>query len=312
MEIGIAKMNQQLVALEKTLGLSTLNPIKEPFIVERGVELYLKRDDLLHPVISGNKWRKLKYILNHALSCGTHTIISMGGAYSNHLHALAYTGKILGLNTVGMIRGERPKDLNATLKDLQDWGMQLNFVSRSEYRQLREYKQFDSLPKLKKGEYWLPEGGAMALALQGVAELVDEIDIDYDCLCVPCGTATTLAGLICATPKNKQVLGFSALKGAGFLIDDVNYLIKNSSCHNNEWFVHLDYHFGGFAKQNSELLQFIKQFEEKHLIPLEPIYTGKMLYGIYDLIQQGYFKAGQKIIALHTGGLQGNRGAFNA
>lgn len=304
-------MDRRLIALENTLGQSTINQIKEPLFLEKGVELYLKRDDLLHPIISGNKWRKLKYILNHALSCETHTIISMGGAYSNHLHALAYTGKVLGIKTIGMIRGERPRNLNATLQDLLAWGMQLVFVSRSEYRELRNYKHFDELPNLKTGEYWLPEGGAMELALNGVAELVDEIDINYDCLCVPCGTATTFAGLICVTPQNKQVLGFSALKGAGFLIDDVNNLINISSCHNNEWFVHLDYHFGGFAKRNSELLQFIETFENKHLIPLEPIYTGKMLYGIYDLIQQGYFKAGQRIIALHTGGLQGNRSAFN-
>ena len=302
-------MNKQLIALEKTLGKSTLEQIKEPFILDRGIELYLKRDDLLHPIISGNKWRKLKYILEHALSCGTHTIISMGGAYSNHLHALAYTGKILGIKTVGMIRGEQPQHFNETLKDLQKWGMQLIFVSRSEYRQLREYKQYDALPQLKSGEYWLPEGGAMELALQGVAELVEEIDIEYDCLCVPCGTATTLAGLICAAPQDKKILGFSALKGAGFLIEDINHLIKYSACHNNEWFVHLHYHVGGFAKRNAELLKFIEQFENKHLIPLEPIYTGKMLYGIYDLIRQGYFKAGQQIIAVHTGGLQGNRSA---
>ncbi|MDC9728283.1 MAG: pyridoxal-phosphate dependent enzyme [Methyloprofundus sp.] len=303
-------MNKQLNALEKTFGKSSIVQIKETFIVEREIELYLKRDDCLHPIISGNKWRKLKYILEHALSMSTHTIISMGGAYSNHLHALAYTGKILGIKTVGMIRGEQPKNFSATLKDLQNWGMQLNFVSRSEYRQLREYKQWDSLPQLKLGEYWLPEGGAMVLALQGIAELVDEIDIDYDCLCVPCGTATTLAGLICAAPQDKKILGFPALKGAGFLIDDVNNLINKSSCHNNEWFVHLDYHFGGFAKQKPELLQFIEQFEDRHSIPLEPIYTGKMLYGIYDLIHQGYFQAGQKIIAVHTGGLQGNRSRF--
>jgi 1-aminocyclopropane-1-carboxylate deaminase len=300
-------MNNKLSALENTLGQSTLQLINEPFILQKGIQLYLKRDDLLHPIISGNKWRKLKYILNHALSCGAHTIISMGGTYSNHLHALAYIGKILGLKTVGMIRGEQPKTLNATLRDLQQWGMQLIFVSRSEYRQLREYKQFDALPQLQEGEYWLPEGGAVKLALQGVAEIVAEIDIDYDYLCVPCGTATTFAGLICAAQCNKKILGYSALKGAGFLIEDVKALMNNSSCHNNDWFIHLNYHFGGFAQQKSELNQFIEQFEVKHAIPLEPIYTAKMLYGIYDLMQQGYFKAGQKIIAIHTGGLQGNR-----
>jgi len=300
-------MNKQLIALEKTFGRSRLTEIEAPFILDRGIKLYLKRDDLLHPIISGNKWRKLKYILDHALSCDAHTLISMGGAYSNHLHALAYTGKLLGIKTVGIIRGEQPKILNPTLLDLQAWGMQLQFVSRSDYRQLREYKQHDALPDLKSGEYWLPEGGAMTLALQGVAELVDEIDIEYDTLCVPCGTATTLAGIVSSAEKDKTILGFSALKGASYLNDEVNNLIKNESCHNKRWFIHLNYHFGGFAKKNADLLAFIEQFETQHAVPLEPIYTAKMLYGIFDLIQQGHFSAGQKIIAVHTGGLQGNR-----
>ncbi|TXL00917.1 1-aminocyclopropane-1-carboxylate deaminase [Methylococcaceae bacterium HT1] len=215
-------LNKQLIALEQKLGRSILNKIDEPFIQEQGVELWIKRDDLLHPVISGNKWRKLKYILNHALSLKTHKIISMGGAYSNHLHALAYTGQMLGIKTQGLIRGEQPEVVNPTLSDLFSWGMEGSFVSRSEYRQLRTYKAYDSLPDIQSGEYWLPEGGAMDLALQGVAELVDELDLDYDVLCVPCGTATTLAGIISAVSEETQVLGFSALKGAGFLSAEVS------------------------------------------------------------------------------------------
>ncbi|NOQ12947.1 MAG: pyridoxal-phosphate dependent enzyme [Methyloprofundus sp.] len=275
---------------------------------EQGVELWLKRDDLLHPVISGNKWRKLKYILDHALSLNTQKIISMGGAYSNHLHALSYVGQSLGIKTHGIIRGERPEVLNPTLSDLFSWGMTTDFVSRSEYRQLRTYKEYDSLPGLQAGEYWLPEGGAMELALQGVAELVDELGGDYDVLCVPCGTATTLAGIIGAVSEDKQVLGFAALKGAGFLSTDVQFMLKNKSCHHKDWVISLDYHFGGFAKVNPVLLDFISNFEQAHNIKLEPVYTGKMLYGIYALIKQGFFKPGQKIIAVHTGGLQGNRG----
>ncbi|MBE0471242.1 MAG: 1-aminocyclopropane-1-carboxylate deaminase/D-cysteine desulfhydrase [Methyloprofundus sp.] len=299
--------NKQLIALEKSLGVSSLTQIIEPFIQEQGIELYLKRDDFLHPIISGNKWRKLKYILEHALTLNTQKIISMGGAYSNHLHALAYVGKLLGIRTEARIRGERPEILNSTLSDMLDWGMHLEFVSRSDYRLLRKYKAYDALPGLQKGEYWLPEGGAMDLALLGVAELVAEIGLAYDVLCVPCGTATTLAGLVSAAP-NKQVLGFAALKGAEYLNQEVNALLKNTACHNNEWFIQLQYHFGGFAKIKPELLHFIRGFEQAQCIKLEPIYTGKMLYGIYDLISQGYFKSGQKIIAIHTGGLQGNRG----
>jgi len=301
-------LNRQLTEIEKTLGVSTLTPIIEPFIQEQGIELHLKRDDLLHPIISGNKWRKLKYILEHALALKTRRIISMGGAYSNHLHALAYAGKLLGIQTEARIRGERPEVLNPTLSDMAAWGMHLEFVSRSDYRLLREYKAYDTLPGLQKGEYWLPEGGAMDLALLGVAELVAEIDLDYDALCVPCGTATTLAGIVSAVSNDKQVFGFAALKGAAYLNDEVKSLLKNTACHNNEWAIQLQYHFGGFAKINPELLRFIQQFEQTQRIKLEPIYTGKMLYGIYDLISQGYFKSGQRIIAIHTGGLQGNRG----
>ncbi len=301
-------INKQLIALEQQLGASILNKIDEPFIKEQGVELWLKRDDLLHPVISGNKWRKLKYILDHALSLNTYKIISMGGAYSNHLHALAYVGDKLGIATAAKIRGERPAVLNPTLSDLDTWGMNFKFVSRAEYRQLRIYKEYDSLPGMQTGEYWLPEGGAMGLALQGVAELVNEIEIDYDVLCVPCGTATTLAGIINAVPEDKQVIGFSALKGASFLSADVRQMLNSKSYHNKNWFIELDYHFGGFAKVSPALLDFINNFEQTQGIKLEPIYTGKMLYGIYALIKQGFFKPGQRIIAIHTGGLQGNRG----
>lgn len=275
---------------------------------EQGIELCLKRDDLLHPIISGNKWRKLKYILEHALSLNTRKIISMGGAYSNHLHALAYVGKLLNIKTKAKIRGERPDEFNPTLIDLQKWGMELEFVSRGEYRQLRHYKTHDSLPGIPSDEYWLPEGGAMEWALQGVSELVAELNQDYDVLCVPCGTATTLAGMISAVPANKQVLGFAALKGAGFLVADVQQMLNNKPCLEKDWSISLDYHFGGFAKVSSALLDFISHFEKMHGIQLEPVYTGKMLYGIYALIRQGSFKAGQKIIAVHTGGLQGNRG----
>ena len=298
-------LNKQLVALEQKLGSSILNFIDEPFIKEQGVELWLKRDDLLHPVISGNKWRKLKYILDHALSLNTQKIISMGGAYSNHLHALAYVAKQLGIASHGIVRGERPEVLNPSLVDMSAWEMSLEFISRCEYRKLRSYTLSTTLPELQPGEYWLPEGGALELALQGVAELVGGCDINYDVLC---GTATTMAGLINAVPENKQVLGFAALKGAGFLTNEIKRLLNHVDCHNLDWFVNLEYHFGGFAKITPTLDCFINQFEQTHKIKLEPVYTGKMLYGIYDLIRQGYFKSGQKIIAIHTGGLQGNRG----
>jgi len=298
-------MHPELIKLEKTFNRSILTKIDDPLLAQYQIELWMKRDDLLHPVVSGNKWRKLKYSLDHALSLGADTIISMGGAYSNHLHALAYVGKVLGLKTIGLVRGEQPEALTPTLLDMQSWGMELRFVSRSDYRLLRQYKDWDLLPNLKPRQYWLPEGGALGLALKGVEELVNEIEIPYDVLCVPCGTGTTLAGIIDAVPEQVSVLGFAALKNAGFLTAEVAVMLSRPR---NNWRINLDYHFGGFAKTNAELSAFIEGFELKTTITLEPVYTGKMMYAVYDLIGKHYFKPGQRIIAVHTGGLQGKRG----
>jgi 1-aminocyclopropane-1-carboxylate deaminase len=300
-------MHPELIKLEKTFNRSILTKIDDALLEQYQVELWMKRDDLLHPVISGNKWRKLKYILDHALSLGADTIISMGGAYSNHLHALSYVGKVLGLKTIGLVRGEQPEVLTPTLQDMKNWGMELKFVSRTDYRLLRQYRNWQDLPNLKPRQYWLPEGGAQVLALKGVAELVSEIEMPYDILCVPCGTGTTLAGIIEAVPEQVSVLGFAALKNAGFLTAEVEAMLSRPR---NNWRIDLDYHFGGFAKTNAGLSAFIDDFELKTTIPLEPVYTGKMMYAIYDLIGKHYFKPGQRIIAVHTGGLQGKRG-FN-
>ncbi len=297
-------MHPELIKLEKTFTPSLLTKIDEPLCAQFDIELWMKRDDQLHPVISGNKWRKLKFILDHALYSGADTIISMGGMYSNHLHALAYVGKALGLKTIAYIRGDNPDLLTPTLVDLKAWGMELRFISRTEYRQLRQYKGSLDLPGLKPQQYWLPEGGAQALALNGVAELVAEIEIAYDYLCVPCGTGATLAGLIAATEDHVALLGFAALKNAGFLNTDVSTLLKQSK---SNWHINLDYHFGGFASTTPELLSFISAFEAKTTIQLEPVYTGKMMYALYDLISKGHFSTGQRIIAVHTGGLQGDR-----
>ena len=298
-------MHPKLDQLEQSFAASTLTKIEDQLLDQHQIELWMKRDDSLHPIISGNKWRKLKYVLNFVLNSGMDTIISMGGAYSNHLHALAYAGYVLGLKTQGIIRGEQPEPLNPALQDMQQWGMELQFVSRSDYRALRQYKHWHSLPGLTTGQYWLPEGGATALALRGVAECVHEIDIAYDILCVPIGTGTTLAGIINAIPKNLSVLGFSALKNSDFVTGDVESLLNQSVC---AWQINHDYHFGGFAKTTTELCAFMENFELRTSIPLEPVYTGKMMYGLYDLINKGYFKSGSRLIALHTGGLQGKRG----
>ncbi|MGZ8189106.1 MAG: 1-aminocyclopropane-1-carboxylate deaminase/D-cysteine desulfhydrase [Methylosarcina sp.] len=298
-------MHPALIHLEKTFNPSILSPIHDLLLDRHRIELWIKRDDLLHPVISGNKWRKLKYCLDQALSLGSDTVISMGGAYSNHLHALAYTGMILGLRTVGLIRGEQPEPLTPTLRDCQNWGMELRFVSRSDYRLLRQYRDWHALPGIRPGEYWLPEGGAHALALAGVREGIEEIDLPYDVLCLPCGTGTTLAGCINAVSERVAVIGFAAVKNAVYLTDEVEKLLQRPY---TNWTINHDYHLGGFARTTAELSQFITEFELNHKIEFEPVYSGKMIYALYDLITHRHFKPGLRIVALHTGGLQGNRG----
>jgi len=297
-----------LVALERfeqQLQPSVLTHVGDPFLQQHKIELWIKRDDLLHPIVSGNKWRKLKYVLQHAFSNNKDSIISMGGQYSNHLHALAYIGKVLNISSKAFIRGERPEFLNPTLKDCCEWGMQLKFITRSRYRELRDIRE---LHMQQANEYWLPEGGAVKYALRGVAKIIEEIDIPYDVVCVPCGTATTLAGLVTSVPNQKSVFGFAALKGRGFLEQNVEQLLDHNHKIKCQWTINHDYHFGGFARIRPELADFIKHFQQNTGVELEPIYTGKMMFGIYDLIKQGVFRAGQRIIAIHTGGLQGNRG----
>lgn len=298
-------LHPALSKIENIFRPSPLTQLRHPLLEQHHIELWLKRDDLLHPIVSGNKWRKLKYVLDHALSIGSNTLVSMGGAYSNHLHALAYVGRELGLKTIGLIRGEPGPSLTPTLTDLQHWGMELRFVSRSDYRLLRQYRDCQALPGLQANQYWLPEGGAQTLALQGVAEIVTELDIDYDMLCVPCGTGTTLAGLISAAPPQVSVIGFAALKNAGFLINDVATILPQQY---DNWQINLDYHFGGFASTTIELMAFIEDFERQTAIELDPVYTGKMMFGLFDLIAKQQLKPGQRIIAIHTGGLQGKRG----
>ena len=286
---------------------SPLTQIRDPLLTAAAVELWLKRDDLIHPVVSGNKWRKLKYLLLDAKQKGQRHIISMGGPYSNHLHALAYVGNALGLKTTGVVRGIH-QQRSATLVDMETWGMTLEFVDREAFRRLREYREWNDQPADQYHGYWVPEGGYNPLALQGVAELVGELDQVWDVIAAPCGTGTTLAGLITAMPEGTRALGFSALKAKNYLDDEVAQLLRQASLEKGSaasWSINHDYHFGGFAKRKPELDEFMVEFEQKHQILLDPVYTGKMLYGLWTMIKKGEFPRGSRIVALHTGGLQG-------
>ncbi len=285
-----------------------LQKIKLPEI-DNKINIFLKREDRLHSVISGNKWRKLKYNLIEAEKQGYKTILTFGGAFSNHIHATAGAGKLFGFNTIGIIRGEEHLPLNPTLKDATDFGMDIHYVSRSDYRRKTESGFIEMLHK-KFGKFYLvPEGGSNKLAIKGGTEIIKDINIDFDYIVSACGTGGTLAGVISGLNGKKNVIGISALKGAGFLIDNISNYVKDYTGKSfNNWEVKLNYHFGGFAKTKPEQIIYMQKFEKLNNIKLDPIYTSKMIYAIYDMIKNNEIKNGSTVIALHTGGLQGRRG----
>ncbi|WP_421830611.1 1-aminocyclopropane-1-carboxylate deaminase/D-cysteine desulfhydrase [Larkinella sp.] len=276
---------------------SRLQFLPNPFPEAVSIQLYLKRDDELHPAVSGNKWRKLIYNLVEARRLGHQTLLTYGGAYSNHIYAVAAAGREYGFSTVGVIRGEDHRERDTpTLAFARSQGMQLHFVTRQQFRNLAD-AVFQQGLRQRFGTYYdLPEGGTNALAVRGTAEIIPEIlqQIDFlpNYICCPVGTGGTLAGLEQSAPHGLKVLGFSALKG---FTPDLNRPEN----------VQTDYHFGGYAKTTSELLTFIRGFEQKTGVRIEQVYTGKMLYGIYDLARKNYFLPDSKVIAIHTGGLQG-------
>jgi 1-aminocyclopropane-1-carboxylate deaminase len=284
---------------------STNQYIHLPVLEEKNIILALKREDLLHPFISGNKYRKLKYNLIAAKEQGNHTLLTFGGAYSNHIAAVACAGKEGGMNTIGIIRGEELHDNwqgNPTLEQAYKDGMQFKFISRQTYKE-KDSTEFLEELKQEFGDFYLvPEGGTNALAVKGCEEILTEQDAEFDVICTCVGTGGTVAGLINSSRKNQHVLGFSALKG-----DFLNKIVAEITTKEN-WRLMTDYHFGGYAKTSLELIQFINQFKSDTGIPLDPIYTGKMLFGLFDMIKNDNFARGSKILVVHTGGLQGIEG----
>ena len=286
-----------------------LQKINDTFINNSGIELFIKRLDLIHPDISGNKWFKLKYNLIEADRNKDDTLLTFGGAYSNHIYATAAAGKIFGFKTIGIIRGEEHLPLNPTLSFAKDCGMEIVYLDRTAYRNKYDSAYLSFLESTYKRFYLIPEGGTNSLAIKGCREIVNEIEEKFDFICTACGTGGTLAGLISGLKDNQNAIGFSALKGGEFLNKEISNLLNFSKeAVNNNWEIVCDYHFGGYARFNDNLLNFISEFEIENKIKLEPIYSGKMMFGIYDLIRESYFPKGSKIIALHNGGLQGLKG----
>ncbi|WP_261990068.1 1-aminocyclopropane-1-carboxylate deaminase/D-cysteine desulfhydrase [Hymenobacter puniceus] len=288
--------------------LMLLELLAEPDATRQKIRLLLLRDDLAHPELPGNKWRKLKYNLQEADRHGHDTLLTFGGAFSNHIAAVAAAGRLTGLRTIGLIRGEETTLLNPTLARAAADGMTLRYLSREAYRRKAEPEFLEDLLRETGPAYVVPEGGSNALALPGCAELVTELQAqtDFDYLCVACGTGGTLAGLLTGLAPHQQAVGMAALKNGGFLRNDVDALTQAATGRNfPNYDLRTEYHLGGYARFSPELLHFIREFEARHGVLLDPIYTGKLLFGIFDLLRQGYFRPGSTVVAVHTGGLQG-------
>ena len=289
------------------MNFSKIQKIKNPFPASQA-ELYIKREDLLHPFVSGNKCRKLKYNLLEAEKTQKETIVTFGGAFSNHIAATAAACQERDLKSIGIIRGEELAENieqtlagNPTLRFAQQCGMQFKFVSRTVYREKNNTSFINELESEFPNSFIVPEGGTNDLAVKGCEEILTAEDEQFDIICSPVGTGGTISGLINASKKHQKILGFPALKG-DFLQKEIDKFAKK-----NNYELILDYHFGGYAKVNVELIEFINKFNDENNIPLDPIYTGKMVFGISDLLKKGKFN-NKKVLMIHTGGLQGIEG----
>lgn len=284
-----------------------IEPIRWPLLADLGLQPLIRRDDLL--TYSGNKYYKLAGCIKRARRLGCSTLVSCGGAFSNHLHALARYGHDTGFNTIGLVRGHPPKTLSPTLIDAKEWGMQLDFVPLKCYQShILEYaKTF-----LNKSSYWIPEGGACLEGVQG-CQALGQLIRDYFngapyTVCLPSATATTLAGIASVSPSNAHTLGVSVLKGPDRLTNTVASWLRSLKCHSTSWQVILGYHCGGYAKLNRDILDFIQRFERDSGLLIDPVYMAKLLFAIEQLAKRGYWAPGSNVMVVHTGGLQGRRG----
>ncbi len=278
----------------KTQSSLTVQEVKSELFIEQKIKLFVLRLDLIHPITGGNKLFKLKYNLLKAKEENYDTLLTFGGAFSNHIAATAMAGKENGFKTTGIIRGEKILPLNKTLQFAADCGMQLKFISREEYRKKDTPEFIHSLIQQFKKFYLIPEGGSNKLGVKGCKEIVDAIDLDFDYVCCAVGTGTTLKGIASSLKSHQKVIGISVMQDESLVTQ-----LQTANCK-----LFSNYHFGGYAKTSVELNNFVFNFNHQTGITIEPIYTGKMFYGLYDLIQKNHFNSGSAILAVHTGGLQ--------
>lgn len=271
------------------------------------VEIWVKRDDLIHDELSGNKYRKLLYNLENIRSNNITEVITFGGAHSNHIVATAFLCNQIGVSSSAFIRGEKRDTPSPTLKRATQLGMHFNFVSREEYRLRNDGEYLTSLQASYPNAFIIPEGGANELGVKGCEEIIVECqnELEFDYISVDCGTGATLAGMVRQLKPHQKAIGIQVLKGGDFISKEVHQL--NSLKYSN-FEIWTDYHFGGYAKYKPELIEFMRDFHNETGIRLDPIYTGKQFYAVFDQIKNGYFPKGSKIILVHTGGLQGIEG----
>lgn len=277
---------------------------------QAGVSLFIKREDLNDELIQGNKWHKLLPNLKQARSLGHTRLITFGGCYSNHIAATAAAGQQYGFDTIGIIRGPEPAAYSPTLLNAQLRGMQLHFIDRELYRHKNRPSILQSILSRFGEAYLIPEGGSNSLAIEGCKYYARKLNADgFDVLACACGTGGTISGLIAGLDPHRKILGFPVLKNAGFLYQDIEkFLSQNGQQDPQNWSLNLDYHFGGYGKSKPELDDFILNCYRQYGLLLEPVYTGKMLFGLFDLINQRTFTEGTRILAIHSGGLQGLEG----
>ncbi|MCU0402714.1 MAG: pyridoxal-phosphate dependent enzyme [Algoriphagus sp.] len=269
------------------------------------------RLDQVHSSVSGNKFFKLKYNLEEAKNQGNSTILTFGGAFSNHIHATASAANQLGLKSIGVIRGEEIDQTNPTLAHARDQGMHLHFISREEYRKKNSEEFIIKLKDTFGDFYLIPEGGTNPLAIIGTSEILTQQHQEYTHICTSIGTGGTFAGLALGLKPKQILMGFSSLKGE-FIREEVQQILsKNVIQSVGKLDINTNNHFGGYAKWTPELIDFIGWFWKEFRIPLDPIYTGKMVAGFFDLVQKDQFAQGSKILLIHTGGLQGNAGFYH-
>ena len=280
---------------------SALQKIEEDLFRDKELEVYIKRDDLIHPLISGNKWRKLKYNIANAEK----GILTFGGAFSNHIVATAIAAHHAGIRSIGIIRGERTHQLNPSLKIAEDHDMELHFISRSDYRKKDDADFLKDLEDQFPEFLIVPEGGSNESGIKGCSEIMDEIELKVDHIICAMGTGATVAGIARSLKTDQKLHAISVLKSAEYLEKEVEKMSPGTA---DRIVFHHDHHFGGYAKINDDLIKRMRQFYKEHQIKTDPVYSGKSLFALYDLIEKDHFKPGSRVLFYHCGGLQGIKG----